>query len=222
MSRILARTQTCSLPQVEARLAELGAERLPSSRWRCTCNYLRSEELFVLHTMEAPSEHFIVTKAAGGGERVLRAGAELEPLIEKAQACAQRLNVLIEGSVYACGDFVVRVGQLFLNKGTLTGVAVEVEYLPCTLATAAGLDHDGDEAQPLRLLTLRKVSVDKVFDERVTNHGDDTPGKRVSPAATSVRQMRSADPEPLPFQEASPPRFVRPPAIQPARAGRGC
>lgn len=137
MSRILARTQTCSLPQVEARLAELGAERLPSSRWRCTCNYLRSEELFVLHTMEAPSEHFIVTKAAGGGERVLRAGAEFEPLIEKAQACAQRLNVLIEGSVYACGDFVVRVGQLFLNKGTLTGVAVEVEYLPCTLATAA-------------------------------------------------------------------------------------
>jgi hypothetical protein len=46
-----------------------------------------------------------------------------------------------------------------------------------TFAPTAGLDHDGDEAQALRLLALRKVSVDEIFDERVTNHGKNAPGK---------------------------------------------
>ena len=137
MSRVLTRTQTRSIAQVEDRLEELGAVR-SSARWRFACNYLRQHELFLCHTVEAPAVHFVVTKASEGasGERVVRVGMEHSGLLDLAQANTQRLKVLLDGSVHTCGDFVVRAGQLFLN-GTLNGVAIEVEYLPCALATAA-------------------------------------------------------------------------------------
>ena len=133
MARVLARTTACTLADIEGRLEALGAVRAPS-RWRVQCNYLRRQEIFVLQTTEAPLVHFVISAATG--VRVQRAGAEHTALIDLAQTGAQRLKVLMEGSVYTCGDFVVRVGQLFLN-GMLNGLAAEVEYLPCALATAA-------------------------------------------------------------------------------------
>lgn len=141
--RLLARTQTQTLAQIEERLDALGAVRSTSVRWRCACNYLRLQELFVLQTAEAPGTHFVVVaKSAGSpGERVLRVGAEHTALLDLAQANAQRLKVTLEGAVHTCGDFVVRAGQLFLN-GSLNGVAVEVEYLPCALAASAAAPLD--------------------------------------------------------------------------------
>ena len=113
-------------------------------------------EMFALQTSETTAgNHFLVTRdtplsgtsagpaATGSSEqeghgrvRVLRAGPEITAVLDAMHTHTQRLRVLIEGTVHPCGDFVVRLGQLYLNN-TLTGAVVDVEYLPCALASQA-------------------------------------------------------------------------------------
>ena len=146
--RVLARSTTTTLATLEDRLkAVLGAPSLQKSktRWKRQCVYHlpRSaesglRELFVLQSSEsAIGEQYIVSSSERSGVRVLRAGPEISTVIEATNTHTQRLKVTIEGVAHPCGDFVVRLGQLFLN-GSLAGVAVEAEYLPCALASAAG------------------------------------------------------------------------------------
>ena len=44
-------------------------------------------------------------------------------------------GVVAEGPALPCGDFVLRIGQLFLNA-SVSRTVVEVEYLPCSRAGA--------------------------------------------------------------------------------------
>jgi hypothetical protein len=161
--RVLARSTSTTLKALEARVEALGAT-VRDVRWRCNCTYMipRSRdmgfaELFVLSSSEdLGGEQYLVSRdrmppssdlataagataaaAAGSGAvRVLRAGAGMSAVLEAMQTHSQRLKVAVEGRAHACGDFVVRMGELFLNS-TLAGIAVELEYLPCSLASAA-------------------------------------------------------------------------------------
>jgi hypothetical protein len=152
--RCLARAPSLPIATLEERLAALGAVPMPeSARWWRQCIYqlprqaeMGLHELFVLHSSEGTDgEKLIVHRAraaqqggAGGSAvRVLRAGSEITAVLTAMQTHNQRLKVELQGSAHACGDFVVRIGQLFINQGSLAGVAVEIEYLPCALASAA-------------------------------------------------------------------------------------
>jgi hypothetical protein len=162
--RCLARAPSLPITTLEQRLSALGAVPIPEcTRWWRQCIYqlprnaeMGLHELFVLRSSEdADGEQHIVHRtraarpaaegdaaaaAAAKGDdavRVLRAGAEIATVLTAMQTHTQRLKVEIEGSAHACGDFVVRIGQLFVNQGALAGVAVELEYLPCALASAA-------------------------------------------------------------------------------------
>ena len=140
--RVLARTTVAPLAQLEARLAALGGR--PTGRWRTACTYMlprasdsHLHELFDVQP-EGGGERYLVSRSggAGGGVRVLRAGASIGAILDATHTHTARIKVLLDGGVHCCGDFIVRLGQFFHN-GTLAGVCVEVEYLPCALATAA-------------------------------------------------------------------------------------
>lgn len=148
--RVLARVPSISLPELMVRLDDLGGSR-SSARWRVQCNYMLPRtadaglrHLFVVQMSDAPRAHFIVSRtraakvegaATGDGEevRVLRAGPEIATVLEVMHTHRERLKLVVEGSTYRCGDFVVRVGQVFRNSA-LAGAAAEIEYLPCTNA----------------------------------------------------------------------------------------
>jgi len=166
--RVLARTTSASLAVVEARLEALGAR--PGSRWRVQCAYLLPRaadsglhEIFDVQSSECGGTRFLVVREReGAGLRVVRAGATIGAVLEATHTHVARTKVLLEGTEHACGDFVVRAGQLFLN-GKLAGVvrrrrdrdrgrslapencvlapplaqAVDIEYLPCPLAASA-------------------------------------------------------------------------------------
>ena len=142
-ARLLVRTITHSIAEVESRVVALGAVR-SASRNRVQCNYFRRNELFLLQTAESPAFHYIIMTSKDNGctsTRIRLAGPDTAPLLKQAQANAQLLKVSVEGPVYLCGDYVVRLGQLFFNN-TLSGVVVEIEYLPCCLASAAAAPLD--------------------------------------------------------------------------------
>ena len=149
--RLLARTTVAPLAQMEARLAALGGR--PTGRWRTACTYMlprasdsKLHELFDVQP-EGGGERYLVSRGAEGEVRVLRAGASISAILAATNTHTARIKVLLDGGVHGCGDFVVRLGQFFHN-GTLAGVCVEVEYLPCALATAAA-------AAPLQALLDR-------------------------------------------------------------------
>jgi hypothetical protein len=151
--RVLARTTTEPLATLEARLNALGARH--GGRWRTACNYLLPRaadsglhELFEVTSSEEGGDRHLVARARGGGVRVLRAGASIGAVLEATHTHVARVKVAIEGAVHLCGDFVVRMGQCFHN-GSLAGVALDVEYLPCPLASSAAT------AQPLHAFVDR-------------------------------------------------------------------
>ena len=150
--RCLARTTTTPIAKLEARLAQIGAK--PSDvRWCPQCTYLLPraadtgvlQELFVLTLSPADEssggsgnggrEMCIVSQDGSGSKRVLRAGHSMATVLEQMNTHVQRLRISVEGKTFLCGDFVVRLGQLQLNK-TLAGAALEVEYLPCPVAAS--------------------------------------------------------------------------------------
>jgi hypothetical protein len=143
--RLLIRTST-DAEEVVARLERLGGAR-SGSRWRVQCAYMlpRSEslqELFLFQSSEAPHANQLVYRgestlaAPSGHVRVLEAGAGVSATLDLVSTHVHRLKALIEGSAHQCGDYVVRLGQLFLNT-TSAGTAVEVEYLACDSVSAA-------------------------------------------------------------------------------------
>lgn len=119
---------------IVGRLQELGCPRC--GRWRMQLTYFQPlvasvglEELSLLHFSDQPKELFLATQ-----EEVMQMGIEHAHFLESLQTHAQRVKATCEGSVYACGDFLVRIGPLFMNA-RVSGTLVEVEYLP-TAATA--------------------------------------------------------------------------------------
>lgn len=154
----LAVSQQCSLTSLTKQLDAMADE--PSGRWHVSCSYLRplvpgeACELFVLATSEAEAHHVVsvgrgVAGSAAGRLRVVEAGPQIGSVLAAVQSHVQRSKVTAEGTVHRCGDFVVRLAQLFLNA-TPAGVAVEVEYLPSTDAAAklAPLDQFLDLVLP--------------------------------------------------------------------------
>lgn len=138
--RLLAHTG--SGPEaIQARLDEYGAKR--SARWQVTCTYLRPapthardlDDLFQLQSSERPAE--VLTFSARDGT-LLEAGEEFSSVVDDMQTHVRKLKVSAEGSENDCGDFVVRLGQLFLN-GKLEGTVLEVEFRPCTQPSGAAL-----------------------------------------------------------------------------------
>ena len=142
--RALVRTAAVSLDELTARIETIGAVR-STGRWQVHCSYMRQAELFVCQTADM---HFLVTHnqpklpgttaMSGDVDRsrmhVLRADNDAVAMLDQAQTHAQRLKVKIDGSVHNCSDFVIRLGQLFHNS-KLSGVAMDVEYLPCAAAS---------------------------------------------------------------------------------------
>ena len=144
--RSLARSTTATLASVEARLVGLGATPLPSApRWRRQCLVMLPRfpdtglhELFVLSGSDSSQDsHYLVSRAPHSSVlRVVSAGPEITAILDAADTHNQRLKVGLEGRMHECGDFLIRLGNLFLN-GALSGVVLEVEYLPCALACTA-------------------------------------------------------------------------------------
>ena len=148
--RLLARTTTAPLSLLEQRLEALGARQ--TSRYKTTCSYLLPrapdaglQELFDV-TQSETGQRYLVSHAGDGAIHVMRSGPGIGAVIDAAHTHTSRVKVLLEGHAHSCGDFVVRAGQFFHN-GKLSGVCVEVEYLPC--AIAAGV------AAPLQALLNR-------------------------------------------------------------------
>eukprot|EP00965_Chrysotila_dentata_P113778 3761193-Pleurochrysis_carterae.AAC.6 len=86
-------------------------------------------ELSMIHFSSQPNMRYLITK-----RQVLEAGAEMSLVLEMMQTHSQRLKAIAEGPQFQCGDFLVRVGSLFLNANVSEGTVVEIEYLPCTHA----------------------------------------------------------------------------------------
>ena len=138
--RLLARTTTSPLSLLEQRLEALGSR--PTGRHKTMCSYMRPraeksglQEIFDIAPSET-GERYLVSHASDGAIRVLRAGSGIAAIIDATNTHTSRVKVSLEGHTHACGDFVIRASQFFHN-GKLSGVCVELEYLPCGLAAAA-------------------------------------------------------------------------------------
>ena len=135
--RLLSYTASTSASDaVQSRLAALGAEK--AGRWRTQCTYFNPrieaqglQDLFSVQLGELPETQFLVSAGV-----VLDAGHEIGGVVEAMRTHSQRLKVTAEGGLHRCGDFVVRLGRVFLNE-SLTGTLVDVEYVPCQAAGAA-------------------------------------------------------------------------------------
>ena len=133
-------TAAGSSDALHSRLDALGAEQ--TGRWRTQAVYLHPRDattgmlsdLFMVTFGEQPHVQYVVS-----GVVVVEAGHEIVGVIEMARTHVQRLKVTAEGTSFQCGDFIVRLGHLFLNEN-LRGTCCEVEYTPCAaVAGGAGL-----------------------------------------------------------------------------------
>lgn len=142
---------------LSARLSAIGCTR--AGRWRTHCLYFKPkvaaaapsadaaeiaptpplepplEEVCVLHYSERPEVYF-VCRAGTVQERLGDlAGVEACTLGESTlgETHSQRLRITAEGAEFRFGDFIVRLGGLFLNA-SVGGTVVEAEYLPCSRA----------------------------------------------------------------------------------------
>ena len=119
--RILSYTSTTGASDVlHARIEALGAERV--GRWRTQCVYYHPrhegsgvDDLFTVHYGDQP-------QLLMSGDVIMAAGPEIVGVVEAMRTHTQRLKVTAEGSIHRCGDFVVRMGPLFLNE-TVSGRA---------------------------------------------------------------------------------------------------
>ena len=137
--RLLARTTTAPLSLLEERLEALGAR--PTGRYKTTCSYLLPrapdtglQELFDIAQSET-AQRYLVSHGGDGATRVMRSGPGIGAILDASHTHTQRVKVVIEGHAHSCGDFVVRAGQFYKND-KLSGVCVELEYLPCALPSA--------------------------------------------------------------------------------------
>ncbi|EOD35471.1 hypothetical protein EMIHUDRAFT_201586 [Emiliania huxleyi CCMP1516] len=161
---------------LSARLSAIGCTR--AGRWRTHCLYFKPkvaaaapsadaaeiaptpplepplEEVCVLHYSERPEVYF-VCRAGTVQERLGDlAGVEACTLGESTlgETHSQRLRITAEGAEFRFGDFIVRLGGLFLNA-SVGGTVVEAEYLPCSRAGCGEavlkdfLSSDGGEAE---------------------------------------------------------------------------
>jgi hypothetical protein len=121
-----------------ARLDAVGGRRT-DERWHTQCVFHRPRvaddaglaDLYRVTFSEA-QQHYLYTKRV-----LLEAGPEIAAVHDAMQTHVPRVNAHAEGFSIRCGDMTVRLGALYLNN-SVAGTVVEVEYLPCTLASAGG------------------------------------------------------------------------------------
>ncbi|KAL3892646.1 MAG: hypothetical protein SGPRY_014927 [Prymnesium sp.] len=121
---------------LEKRLEALGC-RL-ASRWQLLCTtFFRQtpakapvDMLFMLHSTDQPKVCYLLSQGV-----LVLAGPEIPSVIDETEAYVKKIRVVVDGALHECGDFTVRVGKLHLNQQH-QGSVLDVEYKPCTLATA--------------------------------------------------------------------------------------
>uniref|UniRef100_A0A7S0P1D4 Mediator of RNA polymerase II transcription subunit 20 n=1 Tax=Calcidiscus leptoporus TaxID=127549 RepID=A0A7S0P1D4_9EUKA len=80
-----------------------------------------------------PQYQYVVSEG-----RCVRAGEGMGAVLESLGTHTRGLEASAKGSVLEVGDFVVRVGVLFLNSNVSEGTVIEIEYKPCADASAGG------------------------------------------------------------------------------------
>ena len=140
--RLLAHTQASS-EGLDKRLEQLNCKF--AAKWQIRCTFLRPNpkvqqpglaDMFTLQGTEQPHLIYMLSQNV-----LLVAGQEIAGVIEEMDTHVKKLRVSVDGSAHECGDFIVRVGKLYLNN-QLQGTVVEVEFKPCSVA--------GEGIEPLR------------------------------------------------------------------------
>ena len=133
--RLLAHTKASS-EGLDERLEQLNCKF--ASKWQIRCTFLRPNpnvqhqglaDMFMYRATEQPHLIYILSQKV-----LLVAGQEFEGVVDEMDMHVKKLRVSVDGSAHECGDFVVRVGKLYLNQ-QLQGTVLDVEFKPCSLAS---------------------------------------------------------------------------------------